>query len=682
MHGGDSKKLQDRLRSERALKRTIEKEKRARNNEALPACMELNNDLELCRMNEQPIFYNERKTQEPGNDDPKIANNGIDYDYSKLSIRELFDDYGVATRKESDYGKQKTRQSYIYIISKVIDGRTFFKIGYSDIASKAVVGVRLESHKTTLIPGLKHIGFKLHYLFFYDRLVLGSDSTSYAHLIEQELHKYLRNHKEYSTYIIHYPSSRPSEWYLPTNGKFQEFIKYVLYFISVQIPKPKHAYHFSRKHNKDKRDYMDKFFPKTTPSDVREFRHDFSEQMTRIKVTQKEEKSQIQLKKGSLSYFRNALMNIKNDNPPLGDDVEIKKIIFYNKATTSLLKSREYYVLLSSVEYDYKTLNDFIPLLGKASLVDEDNEDMYVAHIGKVLQKMSELDTIDDYELRSNLNHYNNEGIQKAKSSYMSTFSESVSIPKKELSWLVGRYLKDNLGKTYVITKLNSPPKQANQVSEVSCMEVYAKTLKKKDKEQSQKSNVFTAIQLVVDYHDGNPPSLALDADYGKEMKHLDPNNAKFDLYDFITIKKGFYKDPETNKPINVAYDGIITNIEFKLWATNKPPELCYDILFADGSEWFHTSSSIDKNATLKSPYYEQQQELFLSKIKGPHQVRAKLIMEKLGFQNANSFDNNDVTQYTRKTRQKKTTQKKTDHSKKRKTRTTTKNKKTRTAKK
>ena len=646
MHGGDSKKLQDRLRSERALKRARQRAQRAQNPAQPSPCMSLINDLQRCPLNKPPVFYDERKTQEPGNDDPKIANNGIEYDYSKLSIRELFDDYGTAARKESIYGKQKTRQSYIYIISKVIDGRTFFKIGYSDIASKAVVGVRLESHKTTLIPGLKNIGFKLHYLFFYDRLVLGSDSTSYAHLIEQELHKYLRNHKEYSTYIIHYPSSRPSEWYLPSAGKFQEFMKYVLYFISVQIPKPKHAYHFSRQNNKDKRIYMDKFFPKTTPANIREFRHDFSEQMAQIKVTQKEEKSQIQLKKGSLQYFRDALLTIKEEGPPLGDDVEIKKVIFYNKATTSLLKSREYYVLLSSMGYNYKTLNAFIPLLGKASLIneggDDDDDDLYVAHIGKVLQKMDQLDTIDNYGLRSNLNHYNNEGIQRAKVSYMSTFSDRVAIPINELSWLIGRYLKDTSGKTYTVTELHSPAKQADQVDEASCVEVDAKTLKKK-KANAKKANIFTVIHLVVDYHDSKPPSLKLNADYGKEMKHMNPNNAKFSLHDFITIKKGFYEDPDTKEPINVAYDGIITAIEHKLWAPNKPPELCYDILFADGSEWFHTTASIDKNASLKSPNYEQQQERFLSKIKGSQQVRAKYIMEKLGFRGAMNDNDDDL---------------------------------------
>lgn len=131
-------------RRERAERRALQKEQQH-------TCMNLTDEFEVCPLTKPSVYYEDRKKQEPGKDDPNIADNGIDYDYSKLNIRELFDDYTSTTKKTSLHGEQKKRQSYIYIISKVVDGRTFFKIGYSDISSKAVVGVRLESHKTTLI---------------------------------------------------------------------------------------------------------------------------------------------------------------------------------------------------------------------------------------------------------------------------------------------------------------------------------------------------------------------------------------------------------------------------------------------------------------------------------------------------------------------------------------------------
>jgi len=625
------------MTSDEKSDRLKRREKRQQVKDALAsdACVNLNNELQACPLPHKKTAYETRKTQKSGKDDKEIKKNGIDYDYDKISIRELFDDFGTAAKKESLFGEKKNRQSYIYIISKVIDDRTFFKIGYSDIASNAVVGVRLESHKTTLIPGLKNIGFKLHYLFFYDRLVYGSE-TSYAHLIEQELHKYLRNHKEYKTYIIHYPSSNPSEWYLPDEGKFQEFIGYVLYFISVQVPNPKQAYWFIRSKNKEKRLPLEAFFPDTTPEDIQEFRHDFASEMAQIKVTQKLEKSQQLLKKGSLGYFKDSLLNQRGDSAPLGKDVKIEKVVFYNKATTSLLKSREYYVIVSAFEWSYETLSKFIPLVAKAELLGSDDDEEYIVHISHVLTKMEDLNTLDDYELRSNYNYYNEAPIQMAKSSFMTSFQENVSIPKKELNWMIGRYLKDKNSTMYKVSKLGTLSSNATKVDRVSCLEVDAKTLKEKTPVIQKTSNIFTAIHLVVEYHDNVTPTLDIKDNYKEKMKHLNPNNCAFDVHDLITIKKGFYTNTTTNEPIQQLFDGMITNVEVKQWKKGETPELCYDILFEDGSEWFHTTKSIDSGAKIKhnrnTTTYKNAQKMFLGKIRGPLQAYAQHIMEILGF--------------------------------------------------
>lgn len=621
------------------------------------SCINLTNELQICPLNNKKQKYEERKTQPSGKDNEKIKKNGIEYDYNKHSIRELFDDHGISMKKDSLYGMKKNRQSYIYIISKVIDNRTFFKIGYSDIANNAVVGVRLESHKTTLIPGLKNIGFKLHYLFFYDRLLYGSE-TSYAHLIEQELHKFLRNHKEYKTFVIHYPSSRPSEWYLPDEGKYQEFMDYVLYFLSVQVPNPKQAYWFLIHKNKERRFNMDEFFPETTPEDIREFRHDFSAQMENIKITQKTEKTQIQLKKGSLSYFKKSLLTIKDNKPPLGDDVNITNIIFYNKSTTTLLKSREYYVLIQCTTKPFDWLNSFIPLIGKSELLDQTTSSLeYITHISHVLQKMKSLNTIDLYELRSNLNHYDDVYIEEAKSSFMTTFSENVSILKKDLLWIVGRYLKDKSNKVYIVTKLNTLSNNATKVDKITCTEVNPQNLKIINNNQKIVGNVFTIIHLVVEYHDEIQPSLYVKDNYVKTMKHLNPNHCRFELYDLIVIGKGYYKNPSNNTPIQQEFDGLITNIEVKLWKKGESPALCYDILFEDGSEWFHVAESIDKNAKLKhksktSKIYKQSQKSFLNNIRGPLQAQARYIMEVLDFVSPNPIPS--IVKRTTKKRNKK----------------------------
>lgn len=606
--------------------------------EASNACVNLANDLQVCPLPHKKTAYETRKTQKSGKDDNEVKNHGVDYDYDKVSIRELFDDFGVAAKKESLFGEKKNRQSYIYIISKVIDGRTFFKIGYSDIAANAVVGVRLESHKTTLIPGLKNIGFKLHYLFFYDRLVYGGES-SYAHLVEQELHKYLRKNQEYKSFIIHYPSSRPSEWYLPDEGTYRDFMDYVLYFISVQVPEPKQAYWFVKHRGKEKRFNKDAFFPKTTPEDILEFRHDFSAEKAQVKITQKVEKSQQQLKKGTLTYFKAALLK-NGGKGQLGSDVIIEDVVFYNKATTSLLKSRQYYVIVSALFLSYTEFNKFIPLLGKAELLGrEEDDEQYLVHIESVLRKMAELKTLDDYDLRSNYHYYYDAPIQMAKSSFMTSFHENVAIPKKDLGWMVGRYLKDSSLATYVVKRLVTLSNNATKVDRVECCVVDGKTLKETKPETKKISNVFTAIQLLVEYHDNVAPTLDIKDDYKKEMKHLNPSGAKFKLHDLITILPGYYTNLDNNTPIQQSYDGIITNIEVKQWKKGETPELCYDILFEDGSEWFHTTESIDKKAKLKharaTTVYKNAQKAFLGKIRGPLQAHAQYMMEILGFKSA-----------------------------------------------
>ena len=122
-------------------------------------------------------------------------------------------------------------------------------------------------------------------------------------------------------------------------------------------------------------------------------------------------------------------------------------------------------------------------------------------------------------------------------------------------------------------------------------------------------------------------------------MKHLNPSGAKFKLHDLITILPGYYTNLDNNTPIQQSYDGIITNIEVKQWKKGETPELCYDILFEDGSEWFHTTESIDKKAKLKharaTTVYKNAQKAFLGKIRGPLQAHAQYMMEILGFKSA-----------------------------------------------
>ena len=111
------------------------------------------------------------------------------------------------------FRKQKVNTTYIYIISKVINDQTFYKIGTTQsqtYGSNSKRG-RLSEAQTFLIPGLKDIGFKVHYLFFYyDK---PKDTSSISLIIEKQLHNVLRLKFKYS--VIKFPTYISSEWYLP-----------------------------------------------------------------------------------------------------------------------------------------------------------------------------------------------------------------------------------------------------------------------------------------------------------------------------------------------------------------------------------------------------------------------------------------------------------------------------------
>ena len=120
-----------------------------------------------------------------------FQNQGIDYSTTEQLVSELFDDehFPQKIRTFQDEEPVDVIRSYIYIISKVVDGRTFIKIGMSNFEARQKLATRLESAQTFLIPGLENGGFKLHNIFFYRREAKHVASTPFAQLVEQGLHK-------------------------------------------------------------------------------------------------------------------------------------------------------------------------------------------------------------------------------------------------------------------------------------------------------------------------------------------------------------------------------------------------------------------------------------------------------------------------------------------------------------
>ena len=226
--------------------------------------------------------YLERKKQKVGKGDMEadseyIKNHGIDYFEEKMLIKELFIQEIKPLDIIHDFGFQKKRRSYIYIISKKIDDRTFVKIGYSTLEENSIVSSRFRSFQTSLIPGLENSGFKLHYLFFYIGEIHGSYNKTYANKIELDLHDVLRNHENYKSHVIHMPSSKPSEWYLPHSGDYESFFNFVLDFLSVKVPSPEDAFEFSVHNNIDVRKDKEAFFKESSKEEIFKYRKDYKE---------------------------------------------------------------------------------------------------------------------------------------------------------------------------------------------------------------------------------------------------------------------------------------------------------------------------------------------------------------------------------------------------------------------
>jgi len=132
--------------------------------------------------------------------------------------------------------------AYIYIISKYIDGNTFYKVGLGGTG----LGSRLGGAQTFLIPGLgDSTGYKVHYLFFFHDMykrpyfyppTAGGDTL--ARKIEGNVHKNLRYYLTAAN--ITFKNNYPSEWYLiPSNNidvKF--FIGFVFDIIASHEKQP------------------------------------------------------------------------------------------------------------------------------------------------------------------------------------------------------------------------------------------------------------------------------------------------------------------------------------------------------------------------------------------------------------------------------------------------------------
>ena len=568
--------------------------------------------------------YKERKTQKVGKgyiqkDSKYIENHGVDYYENKMIIRELFVQEIQPLSMIHDYGFKKQRRSYIYVISKFIDGRTFVKVGYSTLEEHATYSTRLKSFQTALIPGLKNIGFKLHYLFFYVGEIYGSDNKTYANKVEQDLHDVLRKHEEYKSHVIHLPSNSPSEWYLPSSGDYQSFFKFVVNFLFVQIPEPEDAFEYKTTNGTEKRNGKQEIMKHVT-DEYYEYRTDYKSKKERIIV----ESSEANVKErtiGTVTYFRKYLMDNKDIPRPLGQDIKIYDIQRYSGASTTTLKHGEYYCYITTPKSEQQ-LKDILVVQGTFEVDDDDDFTTgYYAHIFDVLTAMKKEGTLEDTELEQNYHYYNKKPIERARTTLLGEVQGDITtngIPKSDLLWMKGRKFRDNTGKSYEVVDFISKRSNNNKAVNIVCQSIDS-THKK------VKANIYTVVKLILDYHDNIDPVFDIKHNYQKELIPQ-RSQTKYDVYDQIRFKKNYFTNEDTKEKIDQEFDGIIVKIYTDV--VNRKTSMIYDVLF-ESEEWRLEAESVDQNSKKVS---SRNRKEFLSKIRGPLRAKARFIEEKLGY--------------------------------------------------
>ncbi len=577
------------------------------------------NDATLCSLSgdQERNNYQRRKTQKLGKDGAFIKKDGIDYNGSDPLISELFDTNLLPAEIKTKSSVEKLKRSYIYIISKKIDGRTFIKIGVSNTSS-----LRLGSLQTALIPGLENIGFKLHYLLFYKH-ESSEGSSTFAENIEQHLHKLLRDHDGYKNIVIHFPTNKPSEWYLPDSNKYAEFIEFVLDFISVQTPVPEEGYHFFVANKKNTREFKTKFLKQSTREEVLQYRRDHVKVKEGILINRRLTQKQNLFKKGSKAYFMEKLVN---PSVNILDDGYNVVDIYYHKGKTDALRIHgNYYARVHNTKakkqnkkQNLKAVDDMKSYIQLSYSEKVGEETQYWTHVFNVLEKMKEIGTLEPAGLLTNYNHYFTQPVVEVKRIISAFSNKDVSLKRSQVNWIVGRHMKDKKDGLYIATSLSET--NTGKINGVMVSKVNPDNMLREAGTQEINANVIIAMTLAIEYHENKMPSYEIDTQYDSQEPQT-----KYKMYDFIVFDANYFNNFDTQQPIQDEFIGIVLQNYDKFDKETETYKNYYDILFED-ELWRLESDSVDKKSKeLSNPVRKKQ---FIAKIKNERKLISKVIKE------------------------------------------------------
>ena len=318
--------------------------------------------------------------------------------------------------------------AYIYIISKYIDGNTFYKVGLGGTG----LGSRLGGAQTFLIPGLgDSTGYKVHYLFFfhdmYKRQYLyppASGGSTLAEKIEGNIHKNLRYYLTAAN--ITFKNNYPSEWYLiPSHNIDVKFFIGFIFDIIASHEKQPHSIWRLDERGVDKTIQL----PKSRIWKRRMAKHPYFQES----IFPREDKETLPLgvdikisfnkkeNRGTVDTYKNAFFGENGENiydfTFNNKDYQIIQILKYeelNGVKNENLNANNIYAEISANGENETPILEQQYGLANISLIQKQNSNNFYIKIGDLLElikkdKFHNQVAYDNWNLKNNHMYYENE---------------------------------------------------------------------------------------------------------------------------------------------------------------------------------------------------------------------------------------------------------------------------------
>ena len=381
----------------------------------------------------------------------------------------------------------------------------------------------------------------------------------------------------------------------------------------------------------------DIFMHSPTRDEIYRYRKNYHEEEQLFKIKDKESELKKEMTKGKREYYVKKLIDNANAmHPPLGKEISVVDVIRFQGASSPIMKHGEFYVYFET-NLSLSNLRDIVFIYGNY----DDNEGYYT-HIFEFLQAMKDFGTLERYGLESNYYYYDSAPIEKAKTTLL---GEEVSergvhsIPKSDLLWMKGRFLKDNADDLYRVVDFVSSRRDKRKASHVLCK----KDGNEVENETLVECDIHVVVRLIIDFHENTKPNYGIRDHYRQELIPI-VSQTKYEMYELIQFDANYFINDETKETIDEEFTALI--LKSYVFFFNDQYQMFYDVMF-ESEEWRLLASSVDDHSS--SIGDNDAKRIFLESVRGPLSVKANYVLDKLGLKRGKVHPGQHVQQGRRK---------------------------------